>query len=172
MRSGSPTVWSEWRWVRKSRFSFLGARPSTPLSRAAEARRTTPAPASTRYGAPFTTMARAEPHRSGSALGVPVPRRTNWVMSEGGGGAGSCPHARCPGRIVATRKTMRRAGPGRETVEVLMEEGPPVPGVKECVPVAKLKPNRGPRRKNRTREVWGPGCRKRFSRIHSRPRLH
>src|SRR5579863_7941238 len=32
------------------------------------------------YGVPFTTMAVDGPERSGSGKGVPVPRRTIWVL--------------------------------------------------------------------------------------------
>jgi hypothetical protein len=35
-----------------------------------------------RYGVSSTTMATADPERSGSAFGVPVPRRTTFVRSD------------------------------------------------------------------------------------------
>jgi hypothetical protein len=53
---------------------------STPFWRAAAAGRTTPVPRSTSYGVPFTMMAVPGPERSGSGKGVPVPRRTIWVL--------------------------------------------------------------------------------------------
>src|ERR1044072_4925481 len=60
---------------------FFTARAVTPSRSAAAARRTTPGPASTRYGVPFTTTATAGPERSGSALGVPVPSTTTLVSA-------------------------------------------------------------------------------------------
>ncbi len=76
MTSGYPTVWSECRCVTNSRWSLDTSSPSTPARCAAAALRTTPGPQSTRYGVSSTTIATAGPDRSGSALGVPVPRRT------------------------------------------------------------------------------------------------
>ena len=59
---------------------LVGSKPVTPFLRAAAACRTTPAPTSTRYDAPFTTIAVHGPERSGSGNGVPVPRRTICVL--------------------------------------------------------------------------------------------
>src|SRR4030095_3601271 len=54
--------------------------PGTPFCAAAAIRRTTPGPKSMRYGVPLTTIAVAGPERSGSGLGVPVPRSTMRVF--------------------------------------------------------------------------------------------
>jgi hypothetical protein len=79
MRSGYPAVWSECRCVANAVRSSFGSRPLMPRANAAAARRTTPGPKSTRYGTSSTTIATAGPNRSGSAFGVPVPRRTSCV---------------------------------------------------------------------------------------------
>src|SRR6266508_3278149 len=58
-----------------------------PFSTTADfARRTTPAPKSTRYGVSLTTTAVAGPERSGSAGGLPVPSRTTRVPPDAGDG--------------------------------------------------------------------------------------
>ncbi len=46
-----------------------------------------PGPASTKYAALPTTIATAGPDRSGSALGVPVPRTTTRVLGTDAAGA-------------------------------------------------------------------------------------
>src|ERR1039457_6317163 len=51
--------------------TFLASRRSLPND---------PRAKSTRYGVPLTTMAVHGPERSGSGKGVPVPRRTIWVL--------------------------------------------------------------------------------------------
>src|SRR5580765_5234269 len=63
----------------KTTLRFLTESAGTPFRSAAAARRTIPAPASTRYGTPLAMIATAGPRRSGSALGVPVPRSTTFV---------------------------------------------------------------------------------------------
>src|SRR5436190_786183 len=66
------------------------ARPGTPFRKAADARRTTPGPQSTRYGVLLTTIATAGPARTGSAAGLPVPSITTWVRDGAAGGVGVC----------------------------------------------------------------------------------
>ena len=51
-------------------------RDASPDAAAAVERLTIPAPASTRYDEPCTTIARPGPLRSGSGIGVPVPSST------------------------------------------------------------------------------------------------
>src|SRR5579859_2761830 len=79
IKSGSPSVWSECRWVRKTVLRLTGRSALTPLSRAAAARRTRPVPASTMYELSSTTTATDGPARSGSGSGVPVPSMTTCV---------------------------------------------------------------------------------------------
>src|SRR5262249_5007223 len=65
--------------------SLSAASCEIPLRAAAAARRTTPAPQSTRYARLPATIAVAGPERSGSAFGVPVPRSTRRESGISGG---------------------------------------------------------------------------------------
>jgi hypothetical protein len=96
-------VWSECKWVMNTIFNSFAFRAAIPSRSAAAARRTTPGPQSIRYARPFTTTATAGPHRSGSALGLPVPNTTTRV------GAAACSSANAPAQeATATTNTNTR----------------------------------------------------------------
>src|SRR6185503_14795384 len=107
----------ECRCVTKTCRSLTGSRPVTPLSTTADfARRTMPAPMSTRYGVSLTTIAVAGPERSGSAGGFPVPSSTTWVRVAVGaaGGSAKLPRAQRTATSVAAahaRGLTRSPGP-------------------------------------------------------------
>src|SRR5947207_2789263 len=83
------------------------ARPGMPFRKAADARRTTPGPQSTRYGVLLTTIATDGPERSGSALGFPVPSITTCVRKDVEAGVDDCanifaqPSAKAPQNRIA-----------------------------------------------------------------------
>src|SRR2546423_5754897 len=96
------------------------ARPGMPFRKAAEARRTTPGPQSTRYGVLLTRIATDGPERSGSALGFPVPSITTWVRDDTAPGVGDCakalghPSAQAqPKKMATVFKRCDRAGSRR-----------------------------------------------------------
>src|SRR5262245_20882323 len=87
--------------------SLTGASAVSPLSNAACARRTTPGPASTRYGVPPATITVAGPERIGSGRGVPVPSSTTCVRVGGAAGCEWTAAAR-PAIAISTLDTILR----------------------------------------------------------------
>src|ERR1017187_762247 len=88
----------------KTIFNSLALTAAIPFFSAA-ARRTTPGPQSIKYARSFTTTATAGPHRSGSALGFPVPSTTTRVGVATAACSSPTPAAQKLTTLIPTNKT-------------------------------------------------------------------